>query len=139
MGAPLSGKDGTFKKAGSPLVVDVLRWDFEPAANEQRFASDKTSGTKQAYVTVKDWNARVQIKVHATEKLPFNIDDEFAMELHGDDSGNNFISGTCVVVGHSVPCDITEGQESEVEYTLGPRSPVIYHGIYFAGVGSSGE
>ena len=72
MGTPLTGKNGTFKKDGSALTVDCLGWDFEPIVGEQRFASDKTSGTKIAYATVKDWNARVRVKVPASGTVPFN-------------------------------------------------------------------
>jgi len=139
MPEPLTGKDGTFKKDGSALVVDVIGWDFEPIVAEQRFASDKTSGTKVAYAAVKDWNARVRVKVPASGTLPFNPDDTFAMELHGNTTGNDYISANGIILGAPVPCDISEGQNSEVEYQVGPQSPAIYHGLYWAGAGSSGE
>jgi len=80
MPAPLTGKDGTFKKDGSALTVDVTFWRFEPKASEQRFASDKTSGTKVSYVSVKDWDAIVRVKIPASGTLPFNLDDTFAMQ-----------------------------------------------------------
>jgi len=139
MPAPLTGKDGTFKKDGSALTVDVTFWRFEPKASEQRFASDKTSGTKVSYVSVKDWDAIVRVKIPASGTLPFNLDDTFAMQLHGDDTGNNYISANGIILGSPIPCDINEGQDSEVEFSIGPRGPALYHGLYWAGAGSSGQ
>lgn len=138
MGEPLSGKDGTINKDGSPVDVDVLGWDFDAKGNEQRFASDKTSGHKVVYLTVKDFDAKVRVKIPLTGNLPFNRGDQFTIKLHGDDSGNNYIEAPVTVLSNPIPCDITEGQNSEVEYTLGPTAQAVFHGIYWGGAGSSG-
>ncbi len=138
MPAVLTGKDGTFKKAGSALTVDCLGWDFEPSANEQEFASDKTSGTKVVYQSVLNWRARVRVKVPSTGKMPFDMGDAFAMQLHGDGTGNNYIAANGIILSNPIPCDIIDGQNSEVEYQVGPRGPATYYGIYWAGAGSSG-
>lgn len=138
MSSLLSGKSGTFKEGGTALDVDVVGWDFEETPNTQKFASDKTSGCKYEYVTVTDWTAKVRVKIPSTGTLPFNPGDTFAMELHGDDSGNNYVKANGIVIGGAVPCDITEGQNSEVEYSIGPRGPAIKYGVYWAGAGSSG-
>ena len=139
MPTPLSGKDGTIKSGGVAVAVDVIGWDFEPLANEQRFASDKTSGHKVTYITVKDFNARIRVKIPTTGNLPFVRGDTFVMQLHGDETGNNYISASVVVLSHPIPCDITEGQNSEVEYQLGPRGPATFYGLYYSQAGSSGQ
>lgn len=140
MGAPLTGKDATIKIGGSPAAVstDVIGWEFRPTGNFQTFASDKTSGHKHEYASVKNFDATVTMKVPLTGKLPFKNGDLITVQFHGDDSDANYIQADCIVKEHPIPADINEGQNSEVVYSLGPRGVPIYFGVYWPGAGSSG-
>ena len=135
---PISGKDATFKKDAAALVVDVLQWTIEPAGGESRYGSDKTGGHKVAWATINDYNAAVIIKVPATGNVPWNRGDVFAAQFHIDDSGNNYLSGDVIVLSDPLDVDIDEDETIEKEYSLGPRSPLVYHGLLWSGAGSSG-
>ncbi len=139
MGAPLTGKDGTFKDGGTPLAVDMVGWTFDPKENEVRFASDKTSGHKVGYGSVKDFDATVTVVMPLTGALPFGPGSVIVAEFHGDDSGSNYISATVEVTGVPLVTDVNDGQDVERTYTLMPRSPAIYHGSFWWGAGSSGN
>jgi hypothetical protein len=135
----LTGKNGLVKNNATQLTGHVTGWTFEQQGGEQRFNSDKTSGHKVAFRTVDDFSATIRIKVPASgAKIPFNRGDQIVMNLHGDTTGNNYIGANAVVLTHGVPCDIDNGENSEIEYTLGPRGPAMFHGLYWSGAGSSG-
>ena len=139
MGAPLTGKDATFKQGGVALDVDVVGWTFDPKENEVRFASDKTSGHKVGYGSVKDFDAGVTVVMPLTGALPFGVGSTFVAQFHGDDSGNNYIQATVEVTGVPLVGDINEGQDVERTYALMPRGPAVYFGLYWWGAGSSGN
>jgi hypothetical protein len=133
-----SGKDATFKSGGAALDVDVVGWNCDPSAADHRYGSDKTSGHKVAVAGTKDSNATVRIKLHSSQAMPFNVGDTLTAQFHVDDTGNNYIQQDVVVLSDPIPCDIDDGEPSEVEFALGPRGAPVYFGTLWAGAGSSG-
>jgi len=133
-----SGKDAKFKSGGVDLDVDMVGWDFEPSVADHRIASDKTGGHKVTITGTGDSNARVRCKLSSSNAVPFNVDDVVVAQFHVDDTGNNYIAQTVVVLTAPIPSDIVEGEPSEVEYTMGPRGAPVYYGLCWAGAGSSG-
>jgi len=135
---PISGKNGTFKQDDAALTVEVLGWQIIPKGGESRYASDKTSGHRVAWPTINDYDATLRIKIPATGTVPFNRGDTFAAEFHLDGEDANYLAGNVVVLQQPVTVDIGGDETIDLEYALGPRGPLTYYGIFWAGAGSSG-
>ncbi len=126
----MSGRNATFHKGGSPLTADCIGWNFRVGGNSTKYASDKTSGHKVEYITVDDFEADVTVKVPTTGTMELGRGMTFTAKFQGDDSGNNYIEAPVIVLSHPVPGDINEGQTNEVVFTLGPRGPATFFGVY---------
>lgn len=134
-----SGVNATIKKDSNAVNADCVFWAFDPKVVEHRYASDKTGGGKRVIVCVRDFDARIRIKLPGTSGVPWNVGDSIVVQFHGDATGNNYIAATCIVLGGPIETDINDGVPTEIEYTLGPGSIAVFHGLYWGGAGSSGS
>jgi len=135
---PISGKDATFLQDAAALTPEVLGWRIEPKGGESRYASDKTSGHRVSWPTINDYDAYVTIKIPATGTVAFNRGDTMASTFDLDGNDTNKLVGNTVVLDEPITVDIGSDDTVDLEYHLGPRGPLTYYGIFWAGAGSSG-
>lgn len=128
MGTPFSGKSGTAKKDGS-AIAEVTGWNFEPSIGAPKYASNNTSGHKKAVAAVADFSGSITTKLDSAGNMPMRIGDGVTLELHVDDSTENYISVPALIVSHPIPCDINDGEIVEVEYGFEPQGVPTYSGI----------
>lgn len=133
-----SGKTGTAKKGGVDLP-DVGNWVFTPTANEDKFASNKTGGHKVVVPGVEDFTGTVTCKLPANSFAPFHIGDAASLQLHVNDSGNDYIAVEVVILSGPIECDVNDGNTVETQYGFGPTAAPVYHGrLHTSGTPSSG-
>ena len=135
---PLKGTHATFKKGTTALTVETLGWAIDPRGGADEYASDKTEGHMVTWPTINNYRGTVRVKVPKTGTVPFNRGERFSAEYHIDNTGNNYLKGDCVVLSEPLTVDIGADNTLEIEYEIGPRSPLVYYGIMWAGSGSSG-
>jgi len=133
----LSGKDGTAKKNGSELTTDVTAWQFEPSVGTAKYASQNTGGHKVTVDTVEDFSGSITTKLDKDGVMPFRVRDKVTLQLHVNDSGNDYVTVPALIVSHPIPCDIDNGEPIEVQYNFEPRGAPTYHGILASADNSS--
>lgn len=135
---PISGKDATITLDAAAVDEECLGWRVEPKGGESRYASDKTGGHRVAWPTINDYDCYIKFKVPATGQVPMNRGNTPAVVLDLDGGDVNKLSGNMVVLEEPITVDIGSDDTIEIEYHLGPRGPLTYYGIFWAGAGSSG-
>ena len=131
-----SGKTGTTKKGGSEFY-EVNSWNFNPSTNVPKYASNLTGGFKRGISAVRDSNGTVEVKIQENASMPFHDGDQIALELHGDDSGNNYIEVTAIISGTPINVDIDNGEPVSATYNFEGSLAWTGHGIFSSGGGSS--
>lgn len=98
-GATLSGVAMTFKQGGGPTVVDhTMKWSIQPKADNEKYATNSTSGWKEVSVGAKEWTCSVRVLLHAGGAQPFGLGDNIAIQGHVDGGAADYYSGTATVV-----------------------------------------
>ncbi len=69
--------------------------------------------------------------------VPFVEGDYADVELHVDDSGANFISGTILITGSPLDCGINDNKEVSIAYPYEQASVFVRHGTLSKEGGSS--
>lgn len=137
MSQAFSGKNGTAKVGGAD-IAEVTAWNFEPSANVPKYASNATDTHKVGVPAVEDFSGSITTKLDADGNMPFHVGDIATLQLHVDDTGQNYIEAQVVIASDPIPCDINDGEIVEVEYGFEPRSRPTYSGILQGPGGSSG-
>jgi hypothetical protein len=136
MSEAFSGKSGT-AKVNDEDVAEVTAWSFEPTANIEKYASNATSGHKKGVACVEDFSGSITTKLDANGNMPFRIGDTATVELHVDDTNENYIEAPIIIGTHPIPCDINDGKIVEVQYGFEPTGAPSYNGILAVAGGSS--
>lgn len=120
-----SGKSGTAKFNGGE-IFEVTAWTAEPKTNVPKYASNLTAGFKRGISAVRDWSGSIEMKCQDSGGLPAHDGDELTVQLHADDTGNNYISGTIIISGMPISVNIDEGDP--VSYTFNFEGSLAWTG-----------
>ena len=129
----VSGTKGTVKK-GAAEVANVAMWSLTPTITVGKHGSNSTegwkgrsSGTRDATGKLKIWLVNDAGEQGAPEELI--LGELYDLELHTDDSGNNYYSGEFMIEGMgTLEVDMDDGKEMSVEYTIGPNGKITENG-----------
>ena len=103
-----SGKLGNAKAAavgGTPAQVnEVTRWKINPKIDAPKHCSNLTQGMKVPIVGAFEWSGTIDVMPQAGSPFPFQDGDFVDVQLHVDNTGNNYFSGTVLITG--APLDL---------------------------------
>jgi hypothetical protein len=139
-----SGKHGTAKAAptgGTPAAFyEVTGWKIDPKIEAPKHCSNLTLGMKVPIYGVSEWAGSIEVMLQDPGAIPFNC-GYYDIELHVDDSTQNYFSGTVLITGGALDCQISDGKEVTVSFPFEGASALTPHGILTltGGSGSSPE
>lgn len=117
--AYFSGSTATIHWAATGGVAaeesHIIAWSLTTACNVSKFATNSTSGWKDAVAGVKEWSGTITGVMDDTDGVAFDEGDAILIELHVDGDDDNYYSGTGIISGFSTDVDIKEGPEQEWE------------------------
>ena len=116
-----SGKLGNAKASlagggGSTQVNEVTGWKVEPKIDAPKHASNLTFGMKVPIVGTFEWGGTIDVMPQAGSPFPFQDGDFVDVQLHIDNTGNNYYSGTVLITDAPLDCDINGGKEILISY-----------------------
>lgn len=135
-----SGKRGSVKNSTTGAhLAEVLGWDFDPKTAVPKWASNTTSGVKTGVAGVGDSSGKIEVKMDGTIPVNFRPGNQVILELHADNSGNNYIKVTAIMENVPISSKIDpDGEPVSITYNFqGITNPVMY-GL-FAASGSSSQ
>jgi hypothetical protein len=136
----ISGKHGTAKKAAVGGTVaefyEVTGWKIDPKVDAPKHVSNLTDGVKVPISGAFEWGGSIDVMPQDPGAVPMFAGLFYDVQLHVDDSGANYYSGTILIVGAPLDCDI-QGKEVSISYTFEGASALTPNGILSSGGGSS--
>ena len=136
-----SGKHGSAKAAavgGSPAVFyEVVGWKHAEKSEAPKHCSNLTRGMKVPIAGAFEGGGNIEVLLQSPGSTPFVL-GYYDVELHVDDSGANYISGTVLITEEPFECEINGNSEVKVVYTFEDASFMTYYGILSIAGGSSG-
>jgi hypothetical protein len=107
--AVLSGKSGTLY-LNSDEVTPVSNWKFTITSNNPSYAANDTGGWKQRAAGVCDSTGSFQVKVDDSGHCPVAEGDAATLQLHVDNSGNNYYQVPAIIDKIEVEVDLSAGK-----------------------------
>lgn len=111
-----SGKYGTVKLTsvgeGSELeIYEILDWKFQPKSNIPKFASNRTGGWKSGVPGIRDSAGNFTIKIPKDDQgyPPLEDGDVVLLDLHVDQTGQNYIKVVAIIESGDIDVNINEG------------------------------
>lgn len=129
----ISGKDGTLF-VDDVEVLPITNWTIECTCAGKSYTANDTSGFKRRVVGVRDSRGSFELKLDTERNMPVCEGDNVTLELHIDDSNNNFYSLAAIVQKINLDVDIDTGTVVACIVTFFGNGPVTAP----AGLGSSG-
>ncbi len=127
-----SGKLGNAKAAavgGTPAQVnEVTRWKINPKIDAPKHCSNLTQGMKVPIVGAFAWSGTIDVMLQAGQPAPFQDGDFVDVQLHVDNTGDNYFSGTVLITGAPLDLDINGGKEVSVAYAFEGASALVRNG-----------
>ncbi len=127
-----SGKLGNAKAAavgGTPAQVnEVTRWKINPKIDAPKHCSNLTQGMKVPIVGAFEWSGTIDVMPQAGSPFPFQDGDFVDVQLHVDNTGNNYFSGTVLITSAPLDCDINGGKEVSIGYSYEGASALTRNG-----------
>jgi hypothetical protein len=138
----ISGKAGSAKAVatgqGAPTVFyEVTGWKIDPKIDAPKHCSNLTQGMKVPIAGAFEWSGTIDVMIQLPGGVPLVQGAFYDVQLHVDDSGANYYSGTILVTGAPLDCDINGGKEVSIGYTYEGASVLTPNGILTAAGGSS--
>ena len=138
-----SGKYGNVKTVatgqGSPATIyEVTGWKIDPKIEAPKHCSNLTQGIKVPIAGAMQWGGTIDVMLQANGAAPLVQGDFYDVQLHVDNTGNNYYSGTILITGAPLDCDINGGKEVSIGYTYEGASVLTANGNLNAAAGSSG-
>jgi len=124
----VSGKDGTLF-VNDLEVIPITNWTIECTSAGKSYTANDTGGFKRRVVGVKDSRGSFELKLCSGEDLPVCEGSSVTLELHTDDSGNNFYSLTAIVEKMSLEVDIDRGTVVTCVINFVGNGPITAHGM----------
>ncbi len=124
----LSGKDGTVRSAGAE-ILQVVHWQIEKTAGNRAYTANDTGGARKRVPGAKDCAGRLEVKATDSGNVSVAEGDVVALELHADDSGDNYYELSAIVDSIRVEVDISEGKPVACAIAFSGNGPVAAHGI----------
>ncbi len=126
--ALLSGKDGTVRLAGGELLR-VSGWSIEKTGRNKSYAANDTGGALKRVPGVKDCAGRLEIKADDAAPAPVAEGDIVALELHADESGENYYELSAIVDAIRVEVDVAHATPVAHVVAFSGHGLIIAHGI----------
>jgi len=126
--ALLSGKDGTVRLAGGELLR-VSQWRIEKTSHNKSYAANDTGGARMRVPGVKDCTGRLEIKADDAAAAPVGEGDVLALELHADDSAENYYELSAIVDAVRVEVDVAQARPVAYLVAFSGNGPITAHGI----------
>ena len=133
----ISGKDGTLHLDGGE-VTPVTNWRLEKISGNKDYAANDTGGSKKRVAGVKDCSGSFEIKATDTGNVPVDEGDTVTLDLHIDDTGNNYYEVPAIVDRVAVDVDINEGEIVAYAVDFSGNGTITPHGVVAKAAGSSG-
>jgi hypothetical protein len=105
----ISGKDGTLH-VGSGEVTPVTNWRLEKTSGNKAYAANDTGGARRRVAGVRDCRGSFEVKATSTGHMPVDEGDSVTLQLHVDDSGNNYYQVPAIIDQVRVDVDISQGE-----------------------------
>jgi len=126
--ALLSGKDGTVRLAQGELLR-VTEWRIEKTSTNKSYAANDTGGARKRVPGVKDCAGRLEIKADDAAGAPVGEGDVLALELHADDSAENYYELSAIVDAVRVEVDVGLARPVAYVVAFSGNGPITAHGI----------
>ena len=106
----MSGKDGTLYREGVE-VVPVNNWKLSLDVSLHAYAANDTNATKRRVAGVEDSTGSFTVGVEsdAGACCPVTRGEHVTLQLHIDDTGNNYYEVPVVIGSFELDCDINDG------------------------------
>ncbi len=132
-----SGKLGNAKASlagggGNTQVNEVTGWKVEPKIDAPKHASNLTFGMKVPIVGTFEWGGTIDVMPQAGSLFPFQDGDFVDVQLHIDNTGNNYYSGTVLITDAPLDCDINGGKEISISYKFEGATALVRNGTLAA-------
>ena len=114
--AVLSGKSGTLN-IDADEVTPVARWKLAVTSHNPEYAANDTGGWKQRVAGVRDSTGSFLVMADDAGHCPVAEGDAVTLNLHVDDSGNDYYGVPAIISSIQVDVDISAGQI--VAYVVG--------------------
>ncbi len=124
----ISGKDGTLK-LGDAEVTQVTNWRIEKASRNKAYTANDTGAARKRVPGAKDCSGRFEIQAADSGHVPVEEGDTVMLELHVDDSGENYYEVPAIVDLIRANVDISEGKTVAHLVTFSGNGPITGHGI----------
>ena len=124
----ISGKDGTLK-LGDAEVTQVTNWRIEKTRDNKAYTANDTGAARKRVPGASDCSGRFEIKATASGHVPVEEGDTVMLELHVDDSGENYYEVPAIVDVIRADVDISEGKTVAHLVAFSGNGPIIAHGI----------
>lgn len=126
--AVLSGKDGTLKLGGAE-VTPITHWKIEKTAASKAYSANDTGGARKRVPGAKDCSGRFEIQATDSGNVPVEEGDAVTLQLHVDDSGENYYEVPALVERIRAEVDISEGRTVAHVVTFSGNGPTTAHGM----------
>lgn len=135
-----SGKTGTGFKGGNK-ICDLGKWSLEQNAAVPKYASNCTDGVKFGVAGVEDSKGTIEVKVQKNGRIQMVAGQTVVLQLHVNDTGDDYWEGTAIIASNPVEVDVNEGNPVSMTYNFEGISRWVGHGIcdYAADVGCCGS
>ncbi|MGA2063800.1 MAG: hypothetical protein ABSG86_02475 [Thermoguttaceae bacterium] len=107
--AVLSGKNGTLF-LGATEITPVVNWKLVTSSYNPDYAANDTGGWKQRAAGVRDASGSLEIKACDDRNCPVEEGDAITLNLHLDNSGDNYYDVPAIIDKLSVDVDINRGE-----------------------------
>ena len=131
----ISGKDGTLF-ASDTEVTQLTHWRIEKSVRHKAYTANDTGGSRKRVAGARDCTGRFEIQLTESGNVPVEEGDAVTLELHVDDSGNNYYEVPAVIDRVRAETDVSEGKTVAQSIDFSGNGPIAAFGI-LAGTGGS--
>jgi hypothetical protein len=131
----ISGKDGTLY-ASDVEVAQMTRWRIEKTVRHKAYTANDTGGARKRVAGARDCTGRFEIQLTESGNVPVEEGDAVTLELHVDDSGNNYYEVPAVIDAIRAATDVSEGETVSLSIDFSGNGPITAYGI-LAGSGDT--
>jgi hypothetical protein len=126
--AVLSGKNGTIHLDGSP-IAPVSNWRLAVTSSNVDYVANDTGGWKCRAPGPRDSSGSFQLKVDDGGQCPVAKGDAVTLDLHVDQTGDNYYSAAAIIDKIEVEVDIGAGKIVAYAVEFSGNGAVLPHGI----------
>ena len=124
----ISGKDGTLLVDGSE-ALGLTQWLLRKTSANKAYTANDTGGARKRVAGVKDCSGRCRIKAARDRSLPLDEGDAVTLQLHVDDSGENYYEVPAVVDAVRLAADVSRGKIVTYVCEFSGNGPVTAYGV----------